>query len=89
MYAKLVPNLMAEATAEITAASGSAPAITDTHIESIDRLSEDLGLKMEKVSESLYVARDMEEDGQKFDYWMFCKYGSKHTGQTISAVVTK
>jgi len=83
------PRLTVEAIASITAASGSAPAMTDDHIECIDRLAADLGLPLEKVTESLYVARDLEEDGQKFDYWLFCRYGSEHTGQTISGVVLK
>lgn len=86
MYA---PQLKSEAIAAITEAAGSAPAMTDDHMQTIDRLSADLGLTMEKISDSLYVSRDLEEDGQKFDYWMFCKYGNKHAGQTISAVVIK
>ena len=86
MYA---PQLKSEAITTITEAAGSAPAMTDDHMECIDRLASDLGLTMEKVSDSLYVARDLEEDGQKFDYWMFCKFGSKHAGQTFSAVVIK
>lgn len=86
----MLPNqLINEAIAAITEAAGSAPAMTDDNVRCIDRLAEELGLTMEKVSDSLYVARDQEEEGQKFDYWMFCKFGSKHSGQTITAVVTK
>jgi len=87
------PQLQAEAIAAITEAAGSAPAMEEFVMECIDLLSEDMRRvhckATEKVSESLYVVRDMEEDGQKFDYWMFCKHGSKHAGQTMTAVVLK
>ena len=85
----MTKQIITEAIAAITEAAGSAPVMTDDHMECIDRLADDLGLTMEKVSDSMYVARDLEEDGQKFDYWMFCKYGHKHIGQTVSAIVTK
>lgn len=85
----LPTNLINEAIESIKSASGSTPEMIDTNIRCIERLSSEFGMTMEKVSESLYVSRDQEEDGSKFDFWMFCKYGDKHTGQTITAVTFK
>ncbi len=86
---EMLESVKKEAVAAIFAASGSDPVMVDSAMECVSRLAEDLGKPAEKISESLYVIRDMEEDGQSFDYWMFCKYGPRHTGQTITAIVMK
>lgn len=85
----LPTSLKNEAIAAITEAAGVAPTLIDTHVERIDRLAADLDLTLEKVSDTLYVARDLDEEDQKFDFWLFCKFGDKHVGQTITAVVLK
>jgi len=86
----MMPNsLKIEAEAAIAEAAGTAPAMIDFRMECVIRLAADAGLSVEKISDVLWVARDQEEDGQKFDFWMFCKFGDSHTGQTVCGFVLK
>lgn len=82
-------NLIAEAVAAITAAADSEPTMVDDCPHTITRLASDMGLTIEAISEQVFVARDLEEEGQKFDFWMFCKYGKDHMGQTVTGITLK
>ena len=86
---EMLESVKKEAVAAITAAAGKDPVMVDSAMECIYRLIEDFGKSADKISENIHVIRDIEEDGQMFDFWMFCKYGPRHTGQTITAIVMK
>lgn len=75
-------TLKTEAKDQIIAASGKTPENVDTEMCSIARLVEDIGMAAEKISDTLFVVRNVEG---RFDFWMFCKYGYEHKGQTIVA----
>lgn len=89
----MLNTIKTEAIVAITNEAGSSPQMVDSAMECIALLIEDMqrvhGKSTEKISDSLYVVRDLEEDGVQFDFWMFCKYGLHTTGQTITAVTTK
>lgn len=75
------------AVAAITAAAGAAPINVQHQVESIVRFTRDLDLTPEQVSDTTFVVRGLEEEGQAFDLWLYCRAGANAAGWTVTGIV--